>query len=165
MNFSALKFEKYTPKDFKSFHDLVKSDEVMKYVFGRGMTSDEASQKFDSILKINNEQGELGYFKVIDSVNDEVVGDCKIVLNTHLENSLEIGYLLKQFFWRMGIGSFICEYLIDFARKEHAEKAIIAIIDPDNKASRSLLTKFGFESYWKGIEHDTPTEKLILKKL
>jgi len=40
----------------------------------------------------------------------------------------------------------------------------MAVIDPDNVASRKLLEKFNFESYWKGIENDLPTEKLLLKE-
>jgi hypothetical protein len=41
---------------------------------------------------------------------------------------------------------------------------VIGIIDPDNAASRQLLTKFGFQSYFVGIEDEVATEKLILKR-
>lgn len=160
----TLKFEKYHPKDFKLYYDIVKKDEVMKYVFGRGMTTEEASLKFDSVLKINAEQATLGYFMVLDSETNEVMGDSKLVPCTHREQALEIGYLLKQTHWRKGIGSTICQHLLAMAKELHPTYDVIAVIDPDNLASRNLLHKFGFQSYWKGVEHDLATEKLILKK-
>ena len=46
------------------------------------------------------------YFKVYDE-KDAFLGDCKIVYNNHLENSLEIGYIIKKEFWKKGIGTII----------------------------------------------------------
>jgi ribosomal-protein-alanine N-acetyltransferase len=80
-----------------------------------------------------------------------------------LDKSLEIGYLLKKEFWQKGIGTLICTELIKVTKEKFSDFKIIAIIDPENIASRKLLEKFGFESYWKGIENDIPTEKLKMK--
>ena len=58
----------------------------------------------------------------------------------------------------------ICNELISSAENNFPTHEIIAVIDPDNIASRKLLEKFNFESYWKGIENDLPTEKLKMKR-
>ncbi len=158
-----IRFEKYNSTDFNNFFKLVQDDEVMKYIAGKGLNEEQANHKFTSILEKGSVEEELGFFKVYDD-KDTILGDCKLVYNQHLENSLEIGYLLKKDFWRKGIGSQICEHLITKAKLSFPNKEIIAVIDPDNLASRKLLEKFNFESYWKGIEHDLPTEKLILKR-
>ena len=46
-------------------------------------------------------------------------------------------------------------------------KRRILVVSPSSlrqQWSQELLEKFNFESYWKGIENDLPTEKLLLKK-
>lgn len=42
---------------------------------------------------------------------------------------------------------------------------VIAIIDTENEASRKLLCKNGFESYFRGMEDGKFSEKFILKNL
>ncbi|WP_243832642.1 GNAT family N-acetyltransferase [Myroides indicus] len=155
--------EKYQSTDFEEYFSLVSDDEIMKYITGKGLNKDEAGKKFLSILRQSSVDAQLGYFKVFETSTNILLGDCKIVYNTHLERSLEIGYLLKKEFWQKGIGTLICAELIKGAREKFSDFKIIAIIDPENIPSRKLLEKFGFESYWKGIENDIPTEKLKMK--
>ncbi|MGV0964868.1 GNAT family N-acetyltransferase [Empedobacter falsenii] len=158
-----IRFEKYKPTDFNNFFKLVQDDEVMKYISGKGLNEEQANHKFTSILEKGEVDENLGFFKVYDE-NDNLLGDCKLVYNKHIENSLEIGYLLKKEFWRKGFGSMICEHLLAESKEKFPDLQVIAVIDPDNVASRKLLEKFNFESYWKGIENDLPTEKLLLKE-
>ena len=80
------------------------------------------------------------------------------------ETQLEIGYMLKEEFWGKGYGTMICSELLSLADTVLAKKDIIGIIDPENAASKKLLEKFGFQSYFVGIEDDLPTEKLILRR-
>lgn len=102
-----IRFEKYKPTDFNNFFKLVQDDEVMKYISGKGLNEEQANHKFTSILEKGSVNENLGFFKVYDE-NDTLLGDCKLVYNKHIENSLEIGYLLKKEFWRKGFGSMIC---------------------------------------------------------
>ena len=158
-----IRLEKYNPTDFNEYFKLVQDDELMKYISGKGLEEEQANHKFTSILEKSSVHDKLGYFKVYDE-KDALLGDCKIVYNNHLENSLEIGYIIKKEFWKKGIGSMICNELISSAENNFPTHEIIAVIDPDNIASRKLLEKFNFESYWKGIENDLPTEKLKMKQ-
>jgi [ribosomal protein S5]-alanine N-acetyltransferase len=160
---SKLRFEKYKPTDFNDYFKHVQDDEVMKYISGKGLNEEQANHKFTSILKLGELDDNLGFFKVYDEY-DEMIGDCKLVYNKHLENSLEIGYILRKKHWRKGFGSMICEHLLSEANNKFPDLEVMAVIDPDNVASKKLLEKFNFESYWKGIENDKPTEKLILKR-
>lgn len=159
-----LRFEKYKPSDFNEYYKLVQDDDQMKYISGKGLNEEQANHKFTSILEKSSVDENLGFFKVYDE-EDNFLGDCKLVYNKHVENSLEIGYLLKKEFWRKGLGSMICEHLLSESQNKFPDLKVMAVIDPDNIASRKLLEKFNFESYWKGIEHDVPTEKLILNKI
>lgn len=159
-----LRFEKYKPSDFNEYYTLVQDDDQMKYITGKGLNKEQANHKFTSILEKSSVDENLGFFKVYDD-EDNFLGDCKLVYNKHIENSLEIGYMLKKEFWRKSFGTMVCEHLLSESRNKFPDLKVMAVIDPDNIASRKLLEKFNFESYWKGIEHDLPTEKLILNKI
>ncbi|WP_437918865.1 GNAT family N-acetyltransferase [Sphingobacterium sp. LRF_L2] len=157
----GLVFEKYTVKDFAIYYSLVKDDDVMKYITGKGMSENEAQQKFDSILSINEQEDALGYFKLLDQ-KGFLIGDCKLVNYEKDPAVFEIGYLLKKAYWNRGLGTQVCENLLALATKLDFYKDIVGIIDPDNIASKRLLEKFGFKSYFIGIEDQLPTQKLRL---
>ena len=88
MNKIVLK--KYKAPDFEIYKTLVNDDEIMKYISGKGLTENEARNKFDRILDINSEEHELGYFKVLNHDN-EYIGDCKLERYKHDNSILEIG--------------------------------------------------------------------------
>jgi len=154
---------KYIQSDFSTYYSLVKEDNVMRYISGKGLTIEEAMKKFDSIVKTNAEDAELGYFKIYNNVG-EFIGDGKMEWHKQDRTKLEIGYILKEEFWGKGYGTMICAKLLSLVDETFPTVDIIGIVDPENVASKKLLEKFGFKSYFIGVEDDLPTEKLILKK-
>lgn len=162
----TLEYKKYIPTDHDSYQELVRENQVMRYITGngRGLTKDQADAKFRSILRINENNPVLGYFQVRDVHTQQIVGECKLVpLRDHTE-VFEMGYLVKSEFWRQGIGSKICSHLLELASRINPRMDVVAIIDPDNLASKQLLKKFGLTSYYLGIEKGKPTEKFILQR-
>jgi Acetyltransferases, including N-acetylases of ribosomal proteins len=163
MSDSKLSFSKYEAQDFDSYYSIVKQDEVMRYISGKGLTIGQAQAKFLSILQQGLAEESLGYFKV--SKEDGVlIGDCKLVQYKLDPSILEIGYILKPEYWGKGYGAMIGREMLALADEVAPSKDIIGLIDPDNKASKKLLEKFGFITCFLGIEDDLPTEKLVLKK-
>lgn len=163
MNNVNLSLFKYTEADFDDYQVLVADGDVMQYISGDGLTVTEARTKFDSILEINAADEHLGYFKVSDD-KGLFIGDAKLERYKHDPSFLEIGYILKKDFWGKGFGSSICRILLERAERLYPQVDILGIIDPENSASKRLLEKFGFVSFFVGIEDDVPTEKLILRK-
>ncbi|MFV0305238.1 MAG: GNAT family N-acetyltransferase [Moheibacter sp.] len=159
---SLLLFQRYQPKDFLLYYKLVREKEVMKYITEKGLSKDEARKNFSRTLKLNEEHTQLGYYKIYK--NQEFIGNCKLV-NYRKDNSIfEIGYVLHQEFWGKGLGTQVCEYMLKLADEIHSEKDIIGIINPKNIVSKKLLEKFGFKTFFLGVENDMETEKLILRK-
>ncbi len=156
-------YTKYTAEDFGLFESLFYDSDIMLYVTGKALTKAEASAKFGSILAINDSDENLGCFKVYDS-NNEFLGDCKLEWSRHDSTKLEIGYIVKKDYWGQGYGTRICTDMLSLANVFFPEVSIIGLIDPANIASKRLLEKFGFESYFIGEEDGLPTEKLILKR-
>lgn len=163
MNDSKLSFIKYEVQDFDSYYSIVKQDDVMRYISGKGLTVREAWAKFLSILEQGAAEAPLGYFKVCKE-DGVFIGDCKLVQYKPDPSVLEIGYILKPEYWGKGYGAMIGQQMLALADEVAPSKDIIGLIDPDNIASKKLLEKFGFASCFLGIEDDLPTEKLLLKK-
>jgi len=101
--YNTLLFKKYHPEDFDAFHDLVKADDAMKYITGKGLSKEQARKKFDSILEIN-QHPDLGYFKVFEADTLKLLGDCKLVNYKKDPSVFEIGYLLRKEHWGKGLG-------------------------------------------------------------
>lgn len=163
MNSDQLTFKKYTEADFDSFYAMVQQDDVMKYISGAGLTEVQARSKFRSILELNRDEDTLGSFMVYNEA-EIFIGDGKLVKYKHDASLLEIGYILKSTFWQKGYGTMICRKILSLADELFPEKDIVGLIDPENIASKKLLEKFGFRSYFLGMEDDLPTEKLLLKR-
>jgi ribosomal-protein-alanine N-acetyltransferase len=159
----SITLSKYEQNDFPIYYSLVKEDNVMRYVSGKGLTVEEAGKKFASIMAINTENAEIGYFKIYNVAGD-FIGDGKIEWNKHDNTKLEIGYILKEVFWGKGYGTMICSKLLSQIDEIFPTVDIVGIFDPENRASKKLLEKFGFKRYFLGVEDDLPTEKLILSK-
>ena len=136
----------------------------MRYITGKGMAEAEARTIFGSFLKANLLDDRLGYFKVLDSATRIHIGECKLVNYKKDVSAFEIGYLLKERFWGKGYGTQVCERMLELASAVNPKKHVVGIIDPANTASRRLLEKFGFVSFFIGVEEGLPTEKLRLKR-
>lgn len=154
---------KYEEDDFEDYFSLVREDDVMRYITGKGMSEKEARHKFKSILSIDAADPELGYFQVWDE-QGTLIGDSKLVEYKYDSTLLEIGYLLKKSCWGRGLGTEICRTLLALASRIDPAQDVIGIIDPRNQASRRILEKSGFTSYFTGMEDGLLTEKLILKR-
>lgn len=157
-------FEKFQPEDFSLYYSVVKENEVMKYVTGKGLAVEEAKTNFENYLLLNIDEGPIGYYKIIQEKTGSHIGNCKLVNYKYNNSQFEIGYLLKQEFWGQGIGTKVCEFLLNLADEENPSRSVVGIIDPKNAGSKRLLEKFGFITYFLGIENNWETEKLILRK-
>ncbi|QQD12631.1 GNAT family N-acetyltransferase [Sphingobacterium sp. UDSM-2020] len=153
---------KYVAADFNYFKRLVSDLETMRYITGIEWKEIEARLQFDAMLEINAVEESLGFFKVVNQKN-EFIGNCSLECYKYDAAILEIGYVLKREFWRMGYGSAILQRLVHKANNSFPGMDVIAIIDPENQASRKLLEKNGFVCYFKGVEDSKFAEKFILK--
>lgn len=162
-NNNSLIFEKYQAEDFECYYAMVREDNVMRYITGKGLSVEEAREKFDSMLVINGQEEHLGFFKVVDT-EGVFLGDGKLERYPRDPSLLEVGYILCESYWGRGYATYICHKMLALADTIAPHASIVAIIDPDNAASKRLLEKFGFHSFFMGMEDDLPTEKLLLKK-
>ena len=149
---NRLILKEITMIDAQVLFDLRSNDSVMQYIDRPRPKSIE-----DSIDLINKMQGmkERGegitwgiYLR--DQANLKI-GNIGLFRIIHEHYRSEIGYLLDPKHQQKGIMSEALEAVIDYAFNTLKLHSIEANINPDNNASRQLLTKAGFikEAYFK----------------
>jgi len=156
-----LSYIKFEEEDFDVYLRIVSSDDVMKYITGKAPNLEESKIRFNNIIKSNTEHNLGGFFKIYEKGN--IIGLGKLAKYDKEENTYEVGYILMEDYWGMGYGTTICKDLIQFARNNELANYVMAMIHPDNIASKRILTKNGLQSYFVGVENNLLTEKLRLK--
>ncbi len=149
---------KYKAEDFPAYYAMVREYAVMRYITEKGLNEAEAQQKFEQMIQINTAYKRIGYFKVYDAER-VFIGDCKLEPFPQDASCFEVGYILKEQAWGKGYATALCKEMLRLAKHVNAQADIVAIIDPANIASRKILEKMGFKSYFLGIEDNLPTEK------
>ncbi|QFT90894.1 Acetyltransferase (GNAT) family protein [Bacillus sp. THAF10] len=138
-----LSLVKYDENDFPFYYALVSNEMVMKQITERAIPLDEAKNNYTNILEKNARSDVFGSYKVFDS--NSYIGLAHLTLNANQPTEAEIGYMLLPEFWGKGYGSTIAHLLV--AKASNLDiKTLTAIIDPDNIASKKILTKQGFHT-------------------
>lgn len=148
MNSERLILKHYTELDFDEYFQLVSNADVMKMVTGRPDLESEARKRFGEMLSDNIENSEIGRFKLSLRSDGSFVGHSKLVMTK--KNEAEIGYLLMPEFWKQGYGTEIAKAMINLGKQVDIIHNLIAIIDPENMASKRILEKQGFQWDYDG---------------
>jgi ribosomal-protein-alanine N-acetyltransferase len=131
------------------------NEDVMKYINGKPCTEEEAKEKWQKVMTANSFDDILGYFSVRRNEDNKVLGLAKLVYfgsekglsKGRDEGKAEVGYALFSEFWGKGYATEITEFFTEFAKSYDEIKEVIAIINPENGASRKVLDKCGYILY------------------
>ncbi|MEO6489114.1 MAG: GNAT family N-acetyltransferase [Ferruginibacter sp.] len=159
-----LHFKKLVSSDAATYRNMATNEAVMKYITGRALEPKEARIRLNNMLEINKEIPEIGFYKVYQSKPNHFIGLGKLVL---VENSTaEIGYSLLPEFWGKKYASEIAGFFINYASNIPYIKELIAVINPQNAASKKLLSNYKFTWLETGFINQQQAEiyKLILDK-
>lgn len=140
---TRFKLTKLAQADRDKHYQLSSSGNVMRYITGKALTRDEATEQFNSFLVENSQHPHFGRYLIEDKQNGELIGAGKISLIN--ENQLEIGYRILEEHWGKGIATEITTRLIAFAMELNETLEIIAYVDSHNIASVRVLEKAGLK--------------------
>ncbi len=138
-----LNFLKMTDDNLDDMAAMLADPEVMKY-YPRPKSRYEAQAWIDW-NKSNYSQHGYGLW-IIETKAGEFVGDCGLtwqVVNGRQE--LEVGYHVRAEMQGRGYATEAAAACRDFARDVSAAGHLVAIIHPDNRASRRVAEKIGLE--------------------
>lgn len=161
---NCLEYSKFEEADFDDFFSLISNEDVMKQIIGRPHTLEEAQEIFKNMLENNRLHPQCGTYKVTGKEDNTFIGFVKLELEEATSNEAEIGYMFMPQHWGKGYGNKAAEYVIHLAENIKQLTKLTANIDPENVASRKVLTNHGFESErfyeWQGLPAEWLTRSI-----
>ena len=148
--------KKIIKDDLDNYLKLVTNTKVMQLISGKPYSQNDGIIKFNELLEANNKHNKLGYFSIYLKSTNQFVGYTKLIMLE--KDKAELGYMFLPDFWGKGYGSEISTTMVEYARNVSALKTIIAIIDPQNVASKKILLNCGFYLYKVCDMDGLPTE-------
>lgn len=142
--------------DLDASFAILTDPEVMRFV-GPVYTKDQMIRESPHALKRGG-GGCIGIWCVIEQATNENLGEAwllplsieeedtnwDLVEETKLPDcEVEIGYILKKSAWGKGYATEAAKRLLKFAFEESPLDEIVAVIDPENTASRRVLERCG----------------------
>lgn len=136
--------------------EILTDPDVMRYI-GRTITEDQVAEEMETSMR-RGAGGAIGIWCVIDRAKEEKLGtvillplpieqedtDWSLVGGLDLPDcEVEIGYLLKRSAWGQGFATEAAGRLLRLAFEETELDEVVAVTDPENRASQNVLRKIG----------------------
>lgn len=133
-----LEIRKLVLADLDHFIDLQSNPNVMQFVGAPAMSKDECEADLIKVISLYA-KSEKGFCIWGVYLNEELVGTCAIIQQ---DNANEIGYRLREKFWKQGFGGELTEGLIKYAFDDLQLNDLWAEADVSNIGSVKLLEKY-----------------------
>jgi ribosomal-protein-alanine N-acetyltransferase len=140
---SRLWLRRLRPSDEPALIALDSDPEVMRYVGSpagvrpRDETADRVSQR------IRAQHGPHGWW-LIEGKRDRTFHGLGLLLPMPDGDDVEVGYRLVRASWGQGVATEATSALVDYALGTLALPRVVAVVYPENRASRRVLEKLGF---------------------
>lgn len=142
-------YKKCVSSDIEDYLLFGTNAEVMRYVTPRPLTREQAVRRFEKAMGINGKYEKLGYWLAYDKNTQEPIAYLRLVRMG--QDYHEIGYLVLPEFWGQKYGSEIGHALVEYAHSLQEISKLMGIVLVENKASRRILEKCGFEFQKTGV--------------
>ncbi len=136
-----LEIRKLKKTDFTGFFDLHRNKKVMQMIPEKPLNRAEAIREMEKILRTHSDpNSETRIAAIILKATNDFIGLCGIIKLK--EKEVEIGYRIREQYWRKGFGTEVTEGLINFLFKENHKETIFAEVSKFNIGSNKILSKF-----------------------
>lgn len=136
-----LRFREMTPADIGQMSSLLGDPRVMTY-YPAPKTREEAAAWIDW-NQVNYAHHGYGLW-IVETHDGDFVGDCGLTWqNVNGRSELEVGYHVRQDLQRRGYATEAALSCLEYARDVVEVDRLVAIIHPDNRASRRVAERIG----------------------
>ena len=142
---ARLIFRQYNDDDFEFLFSLLSDPEMVKYI-GLGKTRDkEGTKKFlEWIYSTYKISSDMGLMVLVNKDDNIQIGHAGLIPQTvDGSDELEIGYWISRKHWQKGYATEAAITLRDYGRSQLGKDRFIALIQPDNLASKKVANKLG----------------------
>ena len=126
--------------DSDDYYDMMRNPNVMSLLPRSIMTREESNNHLMDIINTDQNLSDKKVWGIETKGSNEFIGLCAFVKNN--DNEDEIGYRLREKFWRKGFGTEIAKGLISFGFEQLKMEKITADVDTKNLNSVKILEKF-----------------------
>lgn len=141
--------------DLQGIHDAVLSDPSVTWD-GRARTVEETQRALDAKIKHFDTYG-FGMMAVIDQTDEALIGNAGL---QHLEDGpeVELGYYLGRDAWGRGFATELACAVVDHAFSHLRPTRVVAVVRPENAASKRVLAKAGLQPIGRAHHYDADVE-------
>ncbi|MDQ4144792.1 MAG: GNAT family N-acetyltransferase [Actinomycetota bacterium] len=143
------------PEDKQQLLNLFADAKVMQFSDeGKPQTPEWVNQWVDEAVRDYQELG-YGVMIVEDRQSGDLLGYCGLFRHNDIDGraETELGYRLVGTSWGKGYATEAAKAVLDHAHVKSGLERVVAMVDPDNAASRRVAEKIGME-YEKDIMMD-----------
>ena len=123
--------------DILEFFDMMGNPNVMNPIPQSAMTREKSDA---TLLKLIHNPEEKTLWSICENGNDEFIGLCALLVNDEGHN--ELGYRLREKYWRQGYGTEITKGILDYCFQELKMDFVTADVNIANIPSVKILDKF-----------------------
>ena len=140
---ARLRLRRLRPSDAPAMVSLDSDAEVMRYIGSPpGLRSPEETA--ERVRRwIDADHGPLGWW-IVEGRADGVFHGLGLLLPMPEGGDVEVGYRLARRSWGRGIATEAAAALVDYAFRVLGLPRTVAVVYPENRASRRVLEKLGF---------------------
>ncbi len=145
-----LRLEPITDAHLDALHALNSDPEVMRFITGKPETREGT---LEMIERVKARWAEWGYswWSIFEREGGALIGaGCIQHLGRDKANPLEIGWRLRRDKWHQGFASEAAQAMAAFAFETVGTPQLVAVCDPENKASSRVMERLGMS--YRGIE-------------
>jgi ribosomal-protein-alanine N-acetyltransferase len=140
-----------TPEDFEDIYEMASDQDVMRFVAGTKSKA-ETKQWLDWILSAYDRDG-VCFWVVELKESGAFIGMVGLLAKeVGALNEIELAYRIKKEFWRNGYAKEAAKACEKYAFETLGIKRMIALIHPDNEASKIVAQRIGM-SYEKDVDY------------
>ncbi|HWT01443.1 MAG TPA: GNAT family N-acetyltransferase [Pyrinomonadaceae bacterium] len=148
---ARLRLRGFTPDDLDALCQVFGDPEVMKYISGGEPRTREATE--EGLLRSIEGWRKRGFglWAVVEKETGELIGYCGLI---SLEDTpeIEVAYGLMRSAWGKGFAAEAARASLGYGFNELKLERIVAVVNPENAASRRVLEKLGMK-YAKNARH------------
>lgn len=140
-----LLLKKISAENVEDMYEYSKDADVTRYLTWSPHSSVKETERYVKLLGKKYENGVFWDFALILKENNRMIGTCGYTSADDKSNSVEIGYVLAQDMWGMGLATEAAKCVAKYAVEQFGAEKITAKMMDGNQRSMKVMKKLGMK--------------------
>lgn len=146
----------FQPEDYPELSPILANPNVMKFSLTGCLSVAQTKEKINSFIDSYRQHG-FGKWAVFLKAEKRIIGYCGIAIEEiDGKQETELGYRLSDRYWGKGLATEAAKAALEYGLNELKLLYILAVVQPENKASIRVIEKLGMQykrqTIFQGLE-------------